>query len=106
MNKKDVDAKLKDAEKRWKKKLQEDYLREPLFKDQFPNVPSTNPLYWDANYHVVCYESLFRRKKQQLKERINSALATTQTRNTSNSSLIKMYLMFIKKISFLFHPDH
>ena len=33
MNKKDVNARLKDAEKMWKKELQEDYPREPLFKE-------------------------------------------------------------------------
>ena len=47
MHKKNVMSRLKDAENRWKKELEKGCPREPLFKDQFFNVPSTNPLYWD-----------------------------------------------------------
>ena len=53
MNKKDVNARLKDAEERWKKEIQENHPREPFFIDRFFNVPSTNPLYWDANTLVT-----------------------------------------------------
>ena len=53
MHKKNVMFRLKDAENRWKKEFEKGFPREPLFKDRFFNVPSTNPLYWDANIELL-----------------------------------------------------
>ena len=108
MHKKKVMSRWKNAENRWKKELDKSFPGESLFKDCFFNVPSTNPLYWDANIELPCRvlrNRFWDKNSNNLKKRIDSAQATTQTRNLSNSSFVKKYLLFIKQVSFLFHPD-
>ena len=61
MHKKDVMARLKDAEKRWKKEFQEGYPREPLFKDHFSifHQPIHCIGMQTLNYHLMCYKINF-----------------------------------------------
>ena len=108
LHKKSVYDRLAEAEKRWKKEFEDGFPTEPLFKDRFFNVPSTNPLYWDANIELpscVLRSRFWDKSSSSLKKKIDSALATTQTRNSSNTCFVKKYLLFIKQVSFLFHPD-
>ena len=104
---------------RWGKELEQDYPREPMFEDRFFNVPSSNLLYWDANIELPCRlirKRFWEKNGNILKKRIDSALVTTQTRNTSNSSFIKKYLFYqtcfafvsSRSVSFLqaFYENH